>query len=71
MKIKCTLRKVRLNQGGYDSRGSYWGSGAPLWWCTPDGGELQFDEYLRAPTREVAKLMIREKYKDHEITFYN
>lgn len=29
--VKFTLRRVRLNQGGYDARGEYFGIGAPLW----------------------------------------
>lgn len=28
---KFGLSRVRLNQGGYDSRGSYWGIGQPLY----------------------------------------
>ena len=31
MKIKVYLQRVRLNNGGYDSTGSYWGTGAPLY----------------------------------------
>jgi hypothetical protein len=28
---RFSLRHVRLNSGGYDSSGAYWGAGAPLY----------------------------------------
>lgn len=27
-----TLRRIRINQGGYDDGGAYWGTGQPLYW---------------------------------------
>jgi hypothetical protein len=46
---KWTLQRVRLNGGGYDDRGHYWGVGQPLfWYCSPCG---QIDGHLRAPRR--------------------
>jgi hypothetical protein len=55
------LRKVRLDRGGYDPSGSYWGGGAPLYEATD--GEGEFQRYVRAPSREAAadKLEIRPK----------
>lgn len=45
--------RVRLNQGGYDSRGRYWGHGPPLYRVYDDQGYL--DEYVRAPDAPTAK----------------
>lgn len=56
---KCYLQKVRLNQGGYDSSGRYWGVGKPLYRTTNDeNGDIFF---LRAETREMAKIIIQTK----------
>lgn len=46
------LQRVRLNSGGYDQGGAYWGSGQSLWCaftCEADA------IYLRANSREAAK----------------
>jgi hypothetical protein len=65
--IKFTLRKVRINQAGYDSNGSYWGLGSPLYWahCDNTRDELM----LRARDRAHAKEKVRETYPN--ATFYN
>lgn len=47
------LFRVRLDSGGYDDGGAYWGSGAPLWCAEDDDGNRQF---IRAGTRERAAL---------------
>lgn len=48
---RIRLFRVRLDAGGYDDGGAYWGIGAPLW-CADDGdGGMQF---VRAPTRAAA-----------------
>ena len=57
--IKITLRRVRLDQGGYDASGAYWGVGAPLYWACDDAG---YDEYFRARGREAAKQRVRERF---------
>jgi len=31
------LRKIRLNDGGYDCNGTYFGHAEPLYWCSSDG----------------------------------
>jgi hypothetical protein len=61
---KLYLRRVRLDSGGYDSNGTYFGLGEPLWWCAcPDDAEgYEIDYMLRAPNREAAKGKVREKY---------
>jgi len=33
---KVRLRRVRLDSGGYDSGGAYWGAGLPLWYAESD-----------------------------------
>lgn len=54
------LRRVPLNNGGYDPGGAYWGHGEPLWcaWSDPVEGDA-FEEYHRAPNRQAAKVKIR------------
>lgn len=49
------LRRVRLNSGGYDRGGAYWGIGQPLWclWGYSADGDLVC-EYFRAPSRAAA-----------------
>lgn len=47
------LFRVRLDSGGYDDGGAYWGIGAPLWCAEDDDGNRQF---LRAGSRERAAL---------------
>lgn len=55
------LRKVRLNQGGYDSNGTYFGSGPPaLYWYSNDDGSI--DAMLRAVNREDARKQVLAKY---------
>ena len=50
------LRRVRLNSGGYDRGGAYWGVGMPLWcrWGYSADGDLVC-QYFRAPSREAAR----------------
>lgn len=36
------LRRVRLNQGGYDSHGTYFGTGSPLYWVASECGAVDF-----------------------------
>lgn len=55
------LRKVRLNQGGYDSNGTYFGEGPPaLYWYSNDDGDI--DAMLRAGTREDARNQVLAKF---------
>ena len=58
---KIHLRRIRLNSGGYDQGGAYWGIGAPLYWaCDQDGNDM----FLRASSRESAKRQIMEEHPD-------
>ena len=54
------LRKVRLNNGGYDSGGAYWGVDEPLYRYESVDGEA--NGFLRARSREAAIAAIREEY---------
>lgn len=66
--VKCTLQKIRLNGGGYDRSGSYWGIGAPLYWCCPDTPFPEAEFFLRARDREHAKAVVRARWP--KATFY-
>jgi hypothetical protein len=57
---KITLQRVRLDSGGYDPQGAYWGLGAPLYWAASDDVEL--DWTFRADSRDHAKAQVRESY---------
>jgi hypothetical protein len=49
------LRRIRINSGGYDSGGAYWGRGAPLYYVEDQDGNSRF---FRACSREGAKAHI-------------
>lgn len=57
---KFTLRHVRLNNGGYDSGGTYWGLGPRLYWAASECGGISC--YIRARDRQAAKDTIRNRY---------
>lgn len=57
---KLTLRRVQLDSGGYDPNGTYFGTGAPLYWTASEDGEI--DYVLRASEREDARSKVRAKY---------
>lgn len=58
---KFLLRGVRLNQGGYDCNGTYFGVGQPLFWFASPH-EDGIDDVLRAANREDAKQQILKRY---------
>src|SRR5436190_18893849 len=53
------LRRLRLDSGGYDEGGAYWGLGEPLYWATDGAG---VDVFRRARDRPTAKRIILEQY---------
>lgn len=57
---KITLRRVRLDSGGYDSNGTYFGTGEPLYWAADDAGD--YDATFRAADRNAAKAIVRETF---------
>lgn len=60
---KFHLELVRIDAGGYDSGGAYWGLGQPLFtaWDDVTAGN-RVDLFLRSTDRETAKAKIRETY---------
>ena len=54
--MKLYVERIRLNQGGYDRRGRYWGTGAPLYRVSSDDGEI--DKHVRAPDARAARRLI-------------
>lgn len=57
---KIYLRRIRLNQGGYDSNGTYFGIGDPLYWYADEEGEV--DAMIRAVDREDARSQVLALY---------
>ena len=60
--MKVTLQRVRLNQGGYDASGSYWGAGCPLFWFSFEDAYGEVSDHVRAYDRADAKAAIRLKF---------
>lgn len=63
---RFNLRRIRVNRGGYDSGGAYWGVGAPLYWAEDAYRGLEM--WFRASSRDAAKAQVRAKYPT--ATFY-
>jgi hypothetical protein len=63
---KWTLQRVRIDAGGYDSGGAYWGTGTPLYWACSADGEAEL--FFRATSRDAAKAHVRRLYS--LATFY-
>jgi len=53
------LRRIRLNSGGYDAGGAYWGLGTALWYVEDQRGNSHF---FRCPSREGAKVVIHNEW---------
>ena len=56
---KLYLRRVRMN-GAYDTNGTYFGVGDPLYWYSNEDGTI--DSVTRATSRSLAKRFIRTVY---------
>ena len=57
---KISLRRLRLDRGGYDSGGAYWGFPNNVYSALSECGTV--DMTLRARDRAVAKATIRGEY---------
>lgn len=57
--MKVSLRRMRIDSGGYDAGGSYWGLGAPLYWAGDDDGII--DIWFRARDRDDAKAQVKAR----------
>lgn len=59
---RFTLRRVPINNGGYDSGGAYWGLGEPLFWwsitITEGDAVDECSGFMRARNRAAAKASI-------------
>lgn len=59
------LRKVPLDDGGYDKNGTYFGTGHPggdLYWYASTDEDQSIEGCLRAHTRDQAKAEVRKMY---------
>lgn len=63
---KLRLERVRLDSGGYDNGGAYWGHGDPLYMAS--GADGEGPEYFRAKSRDDAKAILRNDHPD--VKFY-
>lgn len=75
-KGKVTLQRIRLNNGGYDDMGRYYGTGAPLYYYANEEfsehvGNFLCDGYFRASDRAAAKAHVRALPLMCECRFYN
>jgi hypothetical protein len=59
--VKLYLQRVRLDSGGYDPGGAYWGHGEPLYVAFDLAGDVQ--HFVRAVDRPMAKRLVAEKIK--------
>jgi len=59
-----TIRRERLNSGGYTSLGQYFGRGEKLWSYQVDWLDKVKDGYVRAPTTTDAKRQVMEMHRN-------
>lgn len=58
---KIHIEKIRLDGGGYDTGGAYWGIGNPLY-CAWTNDEDELFVFMRATDRVYVKSAILKKY---------
>ncbi len=56
------LRRIRLDSGGYDNGGAYWGHGAPLWYAETESVDGEAFFFIRATDRAAAKTEVLRRY---------
>ena len=61
---KLHLQRVRLDSGGYDPGGAYWGHGAPLFVAWGDGTEEVQEMFFRAGYRDEAKEIAKSVFQN-------
>lgn len=59
-----SLARVRLDAGGYDRDGTYWGVDIPLYRAYSYEGDRDYEEYVRAFSRESAAQKLGLTNKD-------
>lgn len=58
---RMSVARVRLDAGGYDNGGAYWGAGEPLWRAYADVYSADWAElFFRAPDRDAAVRHVRK-----------
>ena len=68
--MKWHIQRVRINKGGYDSTGYYFGMGLPVyhvWWDGPTFRDFK-EYYVRGEDRQHVKDLILHWHPD--ATFY-
>jgi hypothetical protein len=62
-KAHLSVERVRLNSGGYDRHGRYYGSGAPLYHVSGETSTGRYvDEVVRAPSAAAARAMVSGRH---------
>lgn len=70
--IFCSLRRVYINQGGYDADGKYWGLDIPLYEYYFELSGNIYSGSIRASNRETAKGIVQKQYPNATLKFkYN
>lgn len=67
---RLRLARVRLDSGGYDNGGAYWGHGQPLYRASGETKDFVFEQFVRADDRDDAKQQIREMFPREEVKFF-
>jgi hypothetical protein len=62
---KLYLRYIRLDMGGYDCNGTYFGIGQRLYWCANEDHAVDF--MLRASDREHARILVLDQYQKAKV----
>lgn len=62
--MKFSLQWVRLDSGGYDNGGAYWGIGQRLYWAAAvdETTGQEVSEYYRGASRAAVKAIVRKHY---------
>lgn len=66
--VRFHVQRIRLNSGGYDSGGAYWGQGQALYYAWGDGAEEVQEHWTRATDRDDAKTAVLNRWPN--ATFY-
>jgi hypothetical protein len=57
---KIYIREINLSSGGYDSNGTYFGHGDPLYWVA--SSNCSIDYVVRAADRAIVETQVRERW---------
>lgn len=62
---RLSLRHMRLDSGGYDKNGTYFGWGQRLYWCANEDHTVDF--VMRADDREHARFLVLQQYPKAQV----